>query len=64
MVHPRLKREPTRKIERKTETRECEKYAVWLDKKALAKLRRLHDRNGMSVSELIRRALSAYLTRR
>ena len=49
---------------RKTETRECEKYAVWLDKKELAKLRRLHDRSGMSVSELIRRALSAYLTRR
>jgi hypothetical protein len=49
---------------RKTETRECEKYAVWLDKKALAKLRRLHDRRGISVSELIRRALSAYLTRR
>jgi hypothetical protein len=49
---------------RKTETRECEKYAVWLDKKTLAKLRSLHNRSGMSVSELIRRALSAYLTRR
>jgi hypothetical protein len=44
-----------------TETDQREKYAIWLDKNDLSKLRKQQETVGIPVSESIRRAIKAYL---
>jgi|HubBroStandDraft_6_1064221.scaffolds.fasta_scaffold02308_12 hypothetical protein len=44
-----------------TESEDREKYAVWLDKDDLAKLRKHQEAIGVPVSESIRRAIKGYL---
>jgi hypothetical protein len=42
-------------------TKGREKYAVWIDREPLAKLRQYQEDVGVPVSESIRRAIDAYL---
>ena len=44
-----------------SKTKDREKYAVWLDNAALARLREYQEQVGVPVSESIRRAVDAYL---
>jgi hypothetical protein len=44
-----------------TRTNDREKYAIWLDKQDLAKLRAHQDKIGVPVSESVRRAVKEYL---
>jgi hypothetical protein len=45
----------------KTQTSDREKYAIWLDKADLTKLRNYQEKVGVPVSESVRRAIKAYL---
>lgn len=44
-----------------TKTKVREKYAVWLDRSALKRLRPYSDKVGLSVSELIRTAVNRFI---
>jgi hypothetical protein len=44
-------------------TKDREKYAVWIDREALAQLRQYQEHVGVPVSESIRRAINTYLER-
>lgn len=46
-----------------TETKDREKYAVFLDKQALKKLRRIGTAFNVTVSQQIRHAIDLYLAR-
>jgi hypothetical protein len=50
-----------RKLVSAVKTKDREKYAVWIDREALAQLRRYQEDIGVPVSESIRRAIDAYL---
>jgi hypothetical protein len=50
-----------RKLVSPVKTKDREKYAVWIDREPLAKLRQYQKDVGVPVSESIRRAIEAYL---
>lgn len=50
-----------RKLVSSVKTKDREKYAVWIDREALAQLRQYQEDVGVPVSESIRRAIDAYL---
>jgi Ribbon-helix-helix domain len=52
-----VKRKPVSRVK----TKNREKYALWLDNDALARLRDYQEQVGVPVSESIRRAVDAYL---
>ena len=51
----------TRKPVSPVKTKDREKYAVWIDREALARLRQYQEDVGVPVSESIGRAIDAYL---
>ena len=52
-----------RKLVSPVKTEDREKYAVWIDREPLARLRQYQEDVGVPVSESIRRAIAAYLER-